>query len=80
MQRVSRAVWGDCPPLDGLWGLALLAVTAAGATVIASPLYYASGLAFASDRLDYGFGFALFGVFLNLLPPVLVWACARWIR
>ena len=54
--------------------------TGIAATALASFLYVASALAFAEWRLDYGFGFTFFGMFINTFPPAIVWAAMKWTR
>ena len=51
--------------------------TGAAATALASFLYVGSALAFTEWRLDYGIGFAAFGLFINAFPPAIVWAAMK---
>ena len=72
-----------CQPRKGLqfaaeWWPALL--TGAAATALASFLYVASALAFTKSQPGYGIGFAAFGLFINALPTVIVWAATKWTR
>ena len=55
-------------------------ITGIAATGISSFLYAAAALAFIGAQFDYGFGCALFGLFINAFPPVIVWAAMKWTR
>ena len=54
--------------------------TGAAATALASSLYVASALVFKVGVLDYGLGFALGGLTMNIIPPAIVWAAMKWIK
>ena len=54
--------------------------TGAAATALASFLYVASALAFIQAHLDYSIGFGTFGLFINAMPPAIVWATMKWVK
>ena len=54
--------------------------TGAAAIAVASFLYVASALAFTQAHPDYSIGFGAFGLFINAMPPAIVWATMKWVR
>ena len=75
----------NCPPpprwtkiiqFIGNWWPVILTGTAA--TGISSFLYAAAALALSNAQFGFGLGYALFGLFINAFPPVIVWAAMKW--